>query len=82
MKRLLQSLIINMNARCSVNAIKITIQRIKKNLISKKKTKVKIMNDFIANKETMNAKTFKKDENNIQSILHRRVMNDSFENNY
>ena len=30
----------------------------------------------------MNAKTFKKDENNIQSILYRRVVNKFFENNY
>ena len=26
------------------------------------------MNDFIADKETLNAKTFKKDEDNVQSI--------------
>ena len=30
--------------------------------------KVKVTNDFIASKETMNAKTFEKSENNIQSI--------------
>ena len=30
----------------------------------------------------MNAKTFKKSENNVQSILYRRVMNEFFENNY
>ena len=31
----------------------------------KKKTKVKIINDFIADEKTLNAKTFKKDEDNI-----------------
>ena len=40
------------------------------------------MNDFIASEKTMNAKAFKKNENNVQSILHRRVMNEFFENNY
>ena len=30
-----------------------------------KKIKVKVINDFIANKETMNAKTFKKNESNV-----------------
>ena len=30
----------------------------------------------------MNAQTFKKDENNTQSILHRSVMNEFFENNH
>ena len=44
--------------------------------------KIKIMNDFIASKKTMNAKTFKKDENNVQSILYRRVVNEFFENNH
>ena len=48
----------------------------------KKKIKIKVMNDFIASKETMNAKTFKKNENNVQSILYRRVVNELFENNY
>ena len=41
--------------------------------------KIKVINDFIANKKTINAKTFKKDENNVQSILYRRVVNKSFE---
>ena len=44
--------------------------------------KIKITNDFIASEKTINAKTFKKGENNIQSMLHRRVMNKFFENNY
>ena len=44
--------------------------------------KVKITNDFIADEKTLNAKTFKKDENNVQSILHRRVINEFFKNNY
>ena len=44
--------------------------------------KIKITNDFIANKETMNMKIFEKDENNVQSILYRRAVNEFFENNY
>ena len=48
----------------------------------KKKTKVKVMNNFIADEKTLNAKTFKKNENNVQSILHRRVVSEFFENNY
>ena len=44
--------------------------------------KIKVMNNFIASKETINAKTFKKDENNVQSILYRRVVNEFIENNY
>ena len=40
------------------------------------------MNDCIADKETLNTKTFKKDEDNVQSTLHRRVMNKFFKNNY
>ena len=40
------------------------------------------MNDFIANKKTMNAKTFKKNKNNVQLILYCRVVNEFFENNY
>ena len=40
------------------------------------------MNDFIASKETMNAKIFKKDENSVQSILYYRIVNEFFENNY
>ena len=44
--------------------------------------KVKIINDFIANEKTLNVKTFKKGENNVQSILHRRVINKFFENDH
>ena len=33
-----------------------------------KQTKIKIKNDFIINKETLNAKTFKKNNDNIQLI--------------
>ena len=44
--------------------------------------KIKITNDFIASKKMMNAKAFKKDENNVQLILHRRVVNELFKNNY
>ena len=31
----------------------------------KKKAKIKITNDFIASKETMNVKTFEENENNV-----------------
>ena len=44
--------------------------------------KIKIINDFIANKETMNAKTFKKNENSVQLTLYCRIVNKSFENNH
>ena len=44
--------------------------------------KVKITNDFIADKKTLNAKIFKEDDDNVQSILHYRVMNVFFENNH
>ena len=54
-----------MNAKRLINAIETAMQRIQRNLMSKKKMKVKVTNDFIASKETMNAKTFKKDENNV-----------------
>ena len=47
-----------------------------------KKTKIKITNDFIISKETMNAKAFKKDENNVQLILYRRVVSKLFKNNH
>ena len=70
-----------MNVKCSINAIETTMQRIKKNLMLKK-TKVKVTNDFIINKETLNAKALKKDENNVQSMLYCRVMNEFFKNNY
>ena len=41
------------------------MQRIQKKFNVEKRTKVKVTNDFIASKETVNAKTFKKDENNV-----------------
>ena len=41
---------------------------------------MKIMNNFIASKETMNTKTFKKNESNVQSILYCRVVNAFFKN--
>ena len=40
------------------------------------------MNDFIASKKMMNAKAFEKNEDNVQSILYRRVVNEFFENNH
>ena len=43
--------------------------------------KIKIINDFIASKETINAKAFKKDKNNIQLILYRRAVNEFFKKN-
>ena len=71
-----------MNAKRLINAIKTTMQRIRRNLMSKKKVKIKVMNDFIINKKTMNAKTSEENKNNIQLILHRRVVNKFFENNH
>ena len=65
MKTLLQNSIINMNAKRLINAIETTMQYIKKNLMLKKKAKIKIINDFIASKKTMNAKTFEKNKNNV-----------------
>ena len=44
--------------------------------------KITVINDFITSKEIMNTKTFKKDENNVQSTLYRRVVNEFFENNH
>ena len=44
--------------------------------------KIKIMNDFIASKKTMNAKIFEEDENNVQLTLYCRVVNKFFENNH
>ena len=41
LKRLLQNLIINMNVKRSINAVETTMQRIKKNLMSKRKWKLK-----------------------------------------
>ena len=49
-----------MNAKRSINAIKTMMQQIKKNLMSKKKIKIKITNDFITDEKTLNAKIFKK----------------------
>ena len=42
LKKLLQNLIINMNIKHSINVIDITMKRIKKDLISKKKRKSKL----------------------------------------
>ena len=42
MKKLLQNSIINMNARRSISAIEITMQHIRKNLISKKKRELRL----------------------------------------
>ena len=44
--------------------------------------KIKVTNDFIVNKQTMNAKAFQKKENNIQLILYCRVVGEFIENNY
>ena len=64
MKRLLQNSIININAKRLINAVKTTMQRIKK-ILMLKKTKVKIINDFIVSKKIMNTKTLKKDKINV-----------------
>ena len=79
---LLQNLNININVKCLINAIETAMQRIRKNLLFKKKTKIKVTNDFIANKEIMNAKAFEKNGNNVQSILYYCVMNELFKNNH
>ena len=42
LKKLLQNLIINMNARRLINVISTTMKRIKKNLMSKKERKSKL----------------------------------------
>ena len=42
LKRLLQSLIVNMNAKCSINAVETAMQRIRKNLMPKRKRKSKL----------------------------------------
>ena len=42
LKKLLQSSIINMNAKRLINAVKTTMQHIKKNLMSKRKRKLKL----------------------------------------
>ena len=42
LKKLLQSLIVNMNARRSISAVETTMQRIRKNLMSKRKRKSKL----------------------------------------
>ena len=57
------------------------MKRIKKDLMSKRKRK-SVTNDFFINKKTLNAQMFKENENNMQSFLHRSVMNELSENNY
>ena len=42
LKRLLQSSIVNMNVKRSINAVETTVQRIRKNLMSKRKWKSKL----------------------------------------
>ena len=81
LKKLLQNLIINMNARRLINVIDTTMKHIKRNLMSKKK-KIKITNDFFIDKKTLNAQMFKKDENNTQLTLYRNVINEFFENDH
>ena len=48
----------------------------------RKENENQITNDFIASKETMNAKASEKNENNVQLVLYRRVVNELFENNH
>ena len=44
--------------------------------------KIKVTNNFTVSKETLNAKTFEKNEDNVQLILYRYIMNEFFKNNY
>ena len=44
--------------------MKATMQHIKRNVMSKK-IKIKIINNFIASKKTLNVKTSEKDENYV-----------------
>ena len=48
----------------------------------KKKKKIKITHDFVANEKTMNATTIKENENNAQSIVHCSIMNEFIKNDY
>ena len=63
MKKILQNSIVNMNIKRLINAVETTMQRIKRKLMLKK-MKVKVINDLIVNKKMLNAKAFKKDEDN------------------
>ena len=47
-----------------------------------KKTKIKITNDFITRKKTLNAKASERDENYVQLTLYYRIINKLFKNNY
>ena len=82
LKRLLQNSIINRDVKHLINAIETAMQRIRKNLMSKKESKIKIMNDFTVSKETLKTKAFKRNKDNVQSILHRSVVNELFKNDY
>ena len=60
LKRLLQSSIVNMNARCSVSAVETAIQRIKKNLMLKRKRKSKLQMILLQAKRQWMQKHLKK----------------------
>ena len=44
--------------------------------------KIKVTNDLIINKKTLNAKTSEKNKDYVQLILYRRIMNELLQNNY
>ena len=43
LKKLMQNSIVNMNAKCSINVIDATMKHIKKDLMSKKKLKLRMI---------------------------------------
>ena len=47
LKKLLQNSIVNINAKCSINVINIIMKRIKRNLMSRKKRKLKLQMIFL-----------------------------------
>ena len=51
LKKLLQNLIININAKCLIDVINTTMKRIKRNLMSKKKRKSKLRIIFLQTKK-------------------------------
>ena len=60
LKRLLQNSIINMNAKRSINAVETTVQRIKRNLMLKKKWKSKLQMILLQAKRRWMRKHLKK----------------------
>ena len=60
LKRLLQSSIVNMNTKCFINVIETAMQRIKKNLMSKRKWKLKLWMILLQAKKRWMQKHLKK----------------------